>query len=216
MATHSSVLAWRIPGTGEPGGLPSMGSHRVGHDWHDLAAAVVQWKTWGNSLTVQWLGLRTFTPGTWVQSLVWELRSCKPRGVTKNKKINTAPHPVFVLAESGHPVWFPSGSLLKFRFGGTAPYSHPCPFFGKRLLFKIVFKKFLWYYFLIFPSQNFLFPTVTFPRSCRIQEPWVSNRVPTVVMQAALSLNATSRSFSSPNNKCPCQNRRQVKANYSH
>ena len=39
MATHSSVLAWRIPGTGEPGGLPSMGSHRVGHDWRDLAAA---------------------------------------------------------------------------------------------------------------------------------------------------------------------------------
>ena len=32
MTTHSSVLAWRIPGTGEPGGLPSMGSHRVGHD----------------------------------------------------------------------------------------------------------------------------------------------------------------------------------------
>ena len=39
MATHSSVLAWRIPGTGEPGGLPSMGSHRVGHDWIHLAAA---------------------------------------------------------------------------------------------------------------------------------------------------------------------------------
>ena len=39
MATHSSVLAWRIPGTGEPDGLPSMGSHRVGHDWSDLAAA---------------------------------------------------------------------------------------------------------------------------------------------------------------------------------
>ena len=38
MATHSSVLAWRIPGTGEPGGLPSMGSHRVRHD---LAAAAV-------------------------------------------------------------------------------------------------------------------------------------------------------------------------------
>ena len=38
MATHSSVLAWRIPGTGERGGLPSMGSHRVGHDWSDLAA----------------------------------------------------------------------------------------------------------------------------------------------------------------------------------
>ena len=39
MATHSSVLAWRIPGTGEPGGLPSMGSHRVGRDCSDLAAA---------------------------------------------------------------------------------------------------------------------------------------------------------------------------------
>ena len=39
MATHSSVLAWRIPGTGEPGGLPSVGSHRVGHDWSHLAAA---------------------------------------------------------------------------------------------------------------------------------------------------------------------------------
>ena len=39
MATHSSVLAWRIPGTGEPGGLLSMGSHKVGHDWSDLAAA---------------------------------------------------------------------------------------------------------------------------------------------------------------------------------
>ena len=38
MATHSSVLAWRIPGTGEPGGLPSMWSHRVGHDRSDLAA----------------------------------------------------------------------------------------------------------------------------------------------------------------------------------
>ena len=40
MATHSSVLAWRISGTGEPGGLPSMGSHRVRHDWRDTAAAV--------------------------------------------------------------------------------------------------------------------------------------------------------------------------------
>ena len=39
MATHSSVLAWRIPGTGEPVGLSSMWSHRVGHNWSDLAAA---------------------------------------------------------------------------------------------------------------------------------------------------------------------------------
>ena len=39
MATHSSVLAWRIPGTAEPGGLPTMGLHRVRHDWSNLAAA---------------------------------------------------------------------------------------------------------------------------------------------------------------------------------
>ena len=39
MPTHSSVLSWRIPGTGKPGGLPSMGSHTVGHDSSDLAAA---------------------------------------------------------------------------------------------------------------------------------------------------------------------------------
>ena len=44
MATHSSVLAWRIPGTGEPGGLPSMGSHRVRHNWSNLAAAAAWWR----------------------------------------------------------------------------------------------------------------------------------------------------------------------------
>ena len=49
MATHSSVLAWRIPGIGEPGGLLSMRSHRVGHDWSNLAVAAnlgyLKWKT---------------------------------------------------------------------------------------------------------------------------------------------------------------------------
>ena len=42
MATYSSVLDWRIPGTEKPGRLPSTGSHRVGHDWHDLAAAAAR------------------------------------------------------------------------------------------------------------------------------------------------------------------------------
>ena len=45
MATHSSVLAWRIPGMGEPDGLPSMGSKRVGHDWSNLAAAAASYST---------------------------------------------------------------------------------------------------------------------------------------------------------------------------
>ena len=49
MAPHSSTLAWKIPWTEEPGGLPSKGSHRVGHDWSDLAAAAAGlsfWKEW--------------------------------------------------------------------------------------------------------------------------------------------------------------------------
>ena len=45
MATHSSILAWIIPGTDEPGRLPSRGLHRVGHDWSDLAAAAAAAKT---------------------------------------------------------------------------------------------------------------------------------------------------------------------------
>ena len=56
MATHSSVVAWRIPGMGEPGGLPSMGLHRVGHDWRDLAAAAANAEA----------------QETWVWSLGWE------------------------------------------------------------------------------------------------------------------------------------------------
>ena len=58
MAAHSSALAWRIPGTGEPGGLPSMGSHRVGHDWSDLAAAAAMLKersrTWKSIYAMIW------------------------------------------------------------------------------------------------------------------------------------------------------------------
>ena len=61
MATHSSVLAWRIPGTGEPGGLSSMGSHWVGHDWSDLAAAAAVFCEYGFSVSVLWCPLATPT-----------------------------------------------------------------------------------------------------------------------------------------------------------
>ena len=56
MTTHSSVLAWRIPGMGEPGGLPSLGLHRVGHDWSNLAAAAAEHRTgdWINTSTYKW------------------------------------------------------------------------------------------------------------------------------------------------------------------
>ena len=66
MAPHSSILAWRIPGMGEPGGLPSMGSHRVGHNWSNLAAAwqllippVATAGVWNH--TAEWRWLRTLS-----------------------------------------------------------------------------------------------------------------------------------------------------------
>ena len=60
MATHSTVLAWRIPGMGDPGGLPSLGSHRVGHDWSGLAAAAAaaallipsHWSSYSHAKTI--------------------------------------------------------------------------------------------------------------------------------------------------------------------
>ena len=57
MATHSSVLAWRIPGMGEPGGLPSMGSHRVWHYWSDLiaaGAATLFYGRWSRAAVLGW------------------------------------------------------------------------------------------------------------------------------------------------------------------
>ena len=50
MATHSSVLAWTTSGKGEPGGLPSLGSHRVGHDWSGLAAVTAAYR---NAIEIQ-------------------------------------------------------------------------------------------------------------------------------------------------------------------
>ena len=71
MATHSSVLAWRIPGTEEPGGLPSMGSHGVRHDWSHLAAAAIRTSSrtmnlssniWSNfDITRSWLTISEVT-----------------------------------------------------------------------------------------------------------------------------------------------------------
>ena len=58
MATHYSALAWRIPGMAEPGGLPSMGSHRVRHDWSNLAASsfpnTICWKDFLSLLCIFW------------------------------------------------------------------------------------------------------------------------------------------------------------------
>ena len=61
MVTHSSVLAWRIPGMGEPGGLTSMGSHRVRHDWSNLAAAAAWY-----DLTGIWIWVHFFQCCRWI------------------------------------------------------------------------------------------------------------------------------------------------------
>ena len=70
MATHSSVLAWRIPGTEEPDGLPSMGSQRVGHDWSDLAAAAA-----------------ALNDSLWTNSKGWKLFAVEGTYAIKNIKI---------------------------------------------------------------------------------------------------------------------------------
>ena len=78
MATHSGVLAWRIPGTGEPGGLPSLGLHRVRHDWSDLAAATSLYNLrfrpiyLGYSLVAQLVKNLPAMQETWLQSLGWD------------------------------------------------------------------------------------------------------------------------------------------------
>ena len=68
MATHSSVLAWRIPGMGEPGGLLSMGSHRVGHDWSNLAATAA-----AGYCMVTLLRMQGRKPGDWLWDYCWRL-----------------------------------------------------------------------------------------------------------------------------------------------
>ena len=85
LATHSSVLAWRIPGMEETGGLPSMGSHRVGHDWIDLAAATAAPSTRAGHTPPQFY----FEGGALVWFLAGELSSHMPCGLAKKFKNKT-------------------------------------------------------------------------------------------------------------------------------
>ena len=102
MATHSSVLAWRIPGMGEPGGLLSMGSHRVGHDWSDLAAYEACTNHWTNFQGQKPKGKTNSTLKQWSSRVNWMPKHshyhCEPFGIypstlfpmhhiTSNKKL---------------------------------------------------------------------------------------------------------------------------------
>ena len=96
MAPHSSTLAWRIPGTGEPGGLPSTGSHRVGHDWSDLAAAAAaSWisdcgsRCQKNNST-KWKNKLRQMPWSYCIEIHLDVRSLKP-GIAKRKNEDNWP-----------------------------------------------------------------------------------------------------------------------------
>jgi len=92
MATHSSILAWRIPWTEEPGGLQSMGSQRAGHDWSDLVRSTHNFEFFMShlknsilrkanartSLAVQWLRLHASTAGSTNLILGWGIKILQP------------------------------------------------------------------------------------------------------------------------------------------
>ena len=108
MATHSSVLAWRVPGTGEPGGLPSMGSYRVRHDWGDLAAAAgLHWD--GEKLAFPLWRLPTWQELRAVQLLRWILKPLSWAGT----------------GQCTSACWC-SGSWTKGEVGWEPPYSAAC------------------------------------------------------------------------------------------
>ena len=108
MATHSSVLAWRIPGTGEPGGLPSMGSHRVGHDWSDLAAAAAASNLLENSINT-FVEIRE----VYVKYCIFKPHQCSRKKTERECKLKSH---FGKLAFAHHPpteIGFPCGSAGK-------------------------------------------------------------------------------------------------------
>ena len=117
MATHSSVLAWRIPGTGEPGGLPSLGSHRVGHDWSDLAAAAV---------AAQRLKRQSTMRETWGRSRGWEVPWRRKR----------QPTPVLLPRESHG--WMSLMSMGSQRVGHNWATSLSLQWLGIRRIFPVI------------------------------------------------------------------------------
>ena len=99
MAAHSSVLAWRIPGTGEPGGLPSMGSHRVRHDWSDLAG-----HDWSDLAAITKHNIREFPDGAGGKEHTCQCRCKRHRFDPWDGKIPWRrawqPTPIFLPGES--------------------------------------------------------------------------------------------------------------------
>ena len=110
MAIHSSILAWRIRGMGEPSGLLSLGSHRVGHDWSNLAAAAtvfhIRWaKDWSFNFNIspsnEYSGLISFRMG-WLDLLVVQgiLKSLHQH---RSLKASFLRHSAFFIVQFSHP-----------------------------------------------------------------------------------------------------------------
>ena len=104
MATHSSVLAWRIPGTGEPGGLPSLGSHRVGHDWSDLAAAAGKNTRLGCHALLQGIFLTQRSNPHLLHPLQWQVGFFLPVGPPRKPPTYYLPN-FRALSHWGRPPW---------------------------------------------------------------------------------------------------------------
>ena len=109
MATHSSVLTWRIPGTGEPGGLPSLGSHRVGHDWSDLAAAATAMLILVSQVA-QWLRIslpsRRCKFSSWVGKIPWRRKWQSTPVFLPGKSLWTVAHQApLSMGFSGQEYW---------------------------------------------------------------------------------------------------------------
>ena len=93
MATHSSVLAWRIPGMGEPGGLPSMGSHRVGHDKplsssNQKSVLNIHWKDWCWSWSSNTLAMMRRTDSFEKTLMLGKIEGRKRRGQQRMRQLN--------------------------------------------------------------------------------------------------------------------------------
>ena len=131
MATHSSVLSWRIPGTGEPGRLPSVGSHRVGHDWSDLAAAAASFPKKAPLLLGRWWefsddeGCRSGAPFTWTKSSGGR----HPRSLLLSNFMNSGTnfHHFFQFPPLCWPQFWPS--LFRISFAVSSPYCVLLPAF---------------------------------------------------------------------------------------
>ena len=126
MATHSSVLVWRIPGTGEPGGLPSLGLHRVGHDWSDLAAVaaatfIQRYKVAEQKITIVLFEVYKIIVARPKLSAVRTKNSCSkqfvaishtPSPFSTNTSLNSNPVKI-VLWDSSPPFFLSAGFLNK-------------------------------------------------------------------------------------------------------